>query len=117
MRDEGKMEWRGKGGEEGEEEAGAPTQMIRSGPKLREVRSEEIIERICNQSGHCERHKDVLWNQERRKMFHIASRRVYLREVYLRKPHTSRSDAFQADVKGRKPISPESRQPEDPIIG
>jgi hypothetical protein len=41
---------------------------------LREVCSEEIIERICNQSGHCERHKDVLWNQECRKMFHIASR-------------------------------------------
>jgi hypothetical protein len=35
---------------------------------------EEIIERICNHSGHCKRHKDVLWNQECRKMFHGASR-------------------------------------------
>src|SRR6266576_6876102 len=61
----------------------SPVIIRRSG---REACSEEIMERICNQSGHCERHKDVLWNQECRKMFHCASRGVYLREVYLRKP-------------------------------
>lgn len=33
-------------------------------------------------------------------MFHVASRRVYLREVNLREPRGS--DTFQADVKNRK---------------
>jgi hypothetical protein len=88
---------------------------VTEGRSGREARSEEIIERICNQSGHCERQKDVLWNQECRKMFHSASGRVYLREVYLRKPRGS--DTFQADVKSKKPNLPESKQPEDPIIG
>lgn len=46
--------------------------------------SEEVIESIRNQSGHREGHKNVLWNQEGRKMFHRAGRRVDLRKVYLR---------------------------------
>ena len=45
--------------------------------------SEDVIERIRNQSGHREGHEDVLWNQESRDMFHGASRRIDLREEYL----------------------------------
>ena len=47
--------------------------------------SEEVIERVCNQSSHSERHQNVLRNQERRKVLHGASRRVDLRKVDLRK--------------------------------
>jgi hypothetical protein len=58
--------------------------------------SEEVIERIRNQSGHREGHKNVLRNQEGRKMFHGASRRVDLRKVYLR------SRVSQADESKQK---------------
>jgi hypothetical protein len=51
--------------------------------RLVRSRSEEVMERIRNQSGHREGHEDVLRNQERRKMFHGASRRVDLCKVYL----------------------------------
>lgn len=54
------------------------------GRTTRSEESEEVIERIRNQSGHREGHKDVLWNQEGRKMFYGAGRRVDLRKVYLR---------------------------------
>jgi len=73
--------------------------------------SEEVIERIRNQSGHREGHENVLWNQEGRKMFHGAGRRVDLCKVYLR------SRVSQADVKSRKSDSPGSWQSEGPKIG
>ena len=44
------------------------------GAGVRTVYSEEVIERIRNQSGHREGHKNVLWNQEGGKMLHRAGR-------------------------------------------
>jgi hypothetical protein len=79
---------------------------------VRTTCSKEVIERIRNQSGHREGHKNVLWNQEGRKMFHRAGRRVDLREVYL-----VRSRVSQADVKSRQSNSPGSWQSEGPKTG
>jgi hypothetical protein len=64
------------------------------------TRSEEVIERICDQPGQGERHEDVLRNQECRKMFDGASRGIDLREVYLRCP-TSPFLKLTSKSKGR----------------
>jgi hypothetical protein len=66
---------------------------------LLRTESEEVIERICNQSGQSKRHEDVLWNQKRRKMFHGASGLVYLRDIY---PRCSTDICLEPTSKKRK---------------